>query len=255
LTTGGRAADEGRAPEARSGQGFTARGGWHLVAFLAAMVLILGMSIDWYSTDRGEELRRIEDVNRDSPRPNSQDAEDAAQGAENQEKNAWQADAFIDRLILIALLVAFVGAVVAAFMRSAGRRLEPPLHPSAIATVAGVAGTLLVLYRMIQPPGLNEAAVVKAGAPIGLAAVGILTVASRLAVLTEREEATGAVPDAGPATAPEPEPAERTRGRLGRMIERRGRGRPREEPPPPVEPALAPVETDAAAGEPGPDEF
>jgi hypothetical protein len=190
LTTGASPADtEGRGPGADEPSGFEGRGGWHLVAFLAALALVLAMSLDWYTTEQGEEFRRVEE-NAQSDRQVDPEIDDrAAQAAENEEKTAWQADALIDRLILVACVIAFLGAVVAAFMRSAGRRPEPPWHPSAIATVAGLAGTLLILYRMFQPPGLNDAAVIKSGAPIALVAVGLVTIGSRLAVLGERDEA------------------------------------------------------------------
>jgi hypothetical protein len=215
LTGGAPAAEaEGREPDAggtggsRDRTGFVGRGGWHLVAFVAALALVLAMSIDWYTTEQGEEFRRVEETNKNSQssqRLDSEDIERAAQAAEKEEKNAWQASAFVDRLILIACLIAFAGAVVATFMRSAGRRPEPPWNPSAIATVAGVAGTVLILYRMLQPPGLNDAAVLEPGAPAGLASLGILTVASRLATLAEREERAEGV---GPAVVePEPEPS------------------------------------------------
>jgi hypothetical protein len=190
LTTDASPADtEERDPGADEPSGFVGRGGWHLVAFLAALALVLAMSLDWYTTEQGEEFRRVEE-NAQSDRQVDPEIDDrAAQAAENEEKTAWQADALIDRLILVACVIAFLGAVAAAFMRSAGRRPEPPWHPSAIATVAGLAGTLLILYRMFQPPGLNDAAVIKAGAPLGLIAVGLVTIGSRLAVLGERDEA------------------------------------------------------------------
>ena len=201
-------AGEARDPEPDDVHGFSGRGGWHLVALVAALVLIVATAIDWYTTEQGEEYRRVERINRDSAtaqRLDSEDVERAAQAAEAQERNAWQADALVHRLILIACLVAFAAAVAAALMRAAGRRPEPPWNPSAIATIAGLAATLLVLYRMVQPPGLNDAAVVKAGAPIGLAAVGILTVAARLVTLAEREEARQAErPAPAPSAAPRP---------------------------------------------------
>ena len=202
----GEARDRGGAEEPH---GFSGRGGWHLVALVAALVLIVALSIDWYTTEQGEEYRRVERINRDSAtaqRLDSEDVERAAQAAEAQERNAWQADALVDRLILVACLAAFAAAVAAALMRAAGRRPQPPWNPPAIATVAGLAATLLVLYRMVQPPGLNDAAVVKAGAPIGLAAVGILTVAARLATLAEREEAATEAERPGPAPSAAPPP-------------------------------------------------
>jgi hypothetical protein len=231
LTTDASAAEaDGREPGSDAPSGFVGRGGWHLVAFLAALALILVMSIDWYTDERGEELRRIES-GPTSAQIGDDRQEEAANAAEAREKTAWQADALIDRLIVLACLIAFVGAVAAAFMRSAGRKPEPPWHPSAIATVAGVTATLLILYRMFQPPGLNEAAVVKAGAPLGLVAVGLLTIGSRLAVLGERDELAGDGPAArAPAdegdgeTQREETPSEPRVGLLSRLMQRRERG-------------------------------
>ena len=223
MTTGASPPEaEGREPERDEPGGFVGRGGWHLVAFLAALALVLVMSIDWYTTEQGEEFRRVE-KNSSSARQVDPDIDTrAAQAAENQEKTAWQADALVDRLILLACLIAFIGAVVAAFMRSAGRRPQPPWHPSAIATVAGVAGTLLILYRMFQPPGLNEAAVIKTGAPLGLIAIGVLTIASRLAVLGERDELSGGAVAAGAGVAVgEQESREPGDGPLSRLRRRR----------------------------------
>lgn len=224
MTTGAPAADaegrEGGAPEAP--RGFSGGGGWHLVAFIAALGLLLSMSLDWYTTEQGEEFRRVEDAAERSTRnvdPNLD--EDAAHAAEGQEATAWQADAFVDRLILIACLVAFAAAVAAAFMRATGRRPEPPRNPAAIATVAGLAGTLLILYRMFQPPGLNEVAIVKLGAPLGLVSVGLLTIGARLATVVEQEERAEA---RGEVAEPDGEDAEEERAR---RRERRGRGEER----------------------------
>ncbi|HEX8053325.1 MAG TPA: hypothetical protein VF517_10050 [Thermoleophilaceae bacterium] len=273
MTTGAPAAEaEGREPD--DAGGLRGRGGWHLVAFLAALALVLAMTIDWYTTEQGEEFRRVEQVNRDredSQRLDSEDVERAAQAAENEERNAFQADAFIDRLILLACLAAFVAAVATAFLRSMRRRAEPPWNPSALATVAGILATLLILYRMIQPPGFNEAAVVKPGVPIALAAVGILTVAARLATLIEREERLG--PVAVAAAEAEAAPRRRGRGRRSASVSsvtpvslaspeaeaaprRRGRGRrSRQEPAPGLAQPLAAPEAaqgSARSATPGP---
>ncbi|MEA2474664.1 MAG: hypothetical protein QOE06_2579, partial [Thermoleophilaceae bacterium] len=176
MTTGAPAADAG----GREPRGFVERGGWQFVAFLAALALIITMSVDWYTTDRGLELRRLEKAAQNTPTATDPALDkDAARAAEAQEKTAWQANAFVDRLIAIACVIAFLGAVAAALMRSAGREPKPPWHPSAIATVAGVVGTLLIVYRMVQPPGFNDVAVIRPGAPLGLVALGVLTIGSR----------------------------------------------------------------------------
>lgn len=160
-----------------------------VVASVAALLLLLVLAMDWYSTDKGEELRR--DAKLTEPgivgggefEPTLKEERESA--AEKEEKNAWQADAAVDRLVLIALLGAAFAALVAAFLRAADRRFEPSLTPSAVATWLGIAAALLVAYRIVQPPGINEGAVVKLGAVLGLLTVGVLAVASRIAARAE----------------------------------------------------------------------
>ncbi|MFL5781490.1 MAG: hypothetical protein ACJ760_09270, partial [Thermoleophilaceae bacterium] len=130
-----------------------------------------------------------------------------AEAAENHEKNAWQASGAIDGVIVIALLATAVLGIAAAFIRAAGRDVGPP-SPSALATIAGLIACALVAYRIFQPPGLNEAAVVKIGAPLSLVVVGALAIFARSAAAAERE-ASAAVAAAPPDAAqqePPPEP-------------------------------------------------
>ena len=127
MTSGAPPADaDGRETSPDEPTGFVGRGGWHLVAFLAALALILAMSLDWYTTEQGEEFRRVEE-NAGGARQVEPDLDErAAQAAEAQEKTAWQADAFVDRLIVLACLVAF-GARW--WPRSCGRRAGGPSLP------------------------------------------------------------------------------------------------------------------------------
>lgn len=183
------------------------------VAAVAALLLLLVMAMDWYTTERAEDFRR--DARLTEPgrtgggefEPNLKREREAA--AEEDEKNAWQAGAAVDRLVLLLMLAAAAAALVAAIARAADRRFEPPSSPSTLATALGLAAALLLVYRILQPPGLNDAAVVKAGAPLGLVLVGILALASRVAMRGEREEpAPDAPTDALPPPTGEPvEPA------------------------------------------------
>ena len=75
-------------------------------------------------------------------------------------------------------------ALVAAWARAADRRLGPP-SPSALASIVGLVACLMIVYRILQPPGLNAAAVVKPGAPLGLLCVGLLTIGARVAARGE----------------------------------------------------------------------
>jgi hypothetical protein len=172
---------------------FTRLGRGDLLAMLAALALLLVMATDWYSTKQGEVARDAQSKvlpqinNSDDPKVSTQEA----QFAETQEKTAWQADALIDRLILIALVASIALALVAAWARAADKRIGPP-SPSALASVVGLVACALIAYRILQPPGLNAAAVVKAGAPLGLLCAGLLTVGARVAARGERPRTTAA---------------------------------------------------------------
>ncbi len=169
----------------------------HAIALIAALALLLVMAPDWYTDKVGEQDRFFQhDV---VPQLNTQTvpsvSQEQAYAAEAHEKNAWQASGAIDRVILIGLLATAALAIAAAYMRAAGRRRTP----SPIATLTGLATAALIAYRIIQPPGLNEAAVVKWGAPAGLVCVGIVAIASRVATRAEREPQTAAPAADAPA--------------------------------------------------------
>jgi len=170
------------------------------VAMLAALALLLVMALDWYSSTVGERAREIEKLSEptggavadDTQRENQEAAAEQAQG---EEKNAWQATGLIDRLILIGLLGTVVLALAGAWLRAAGRRFEPPSSPAtATAVVATVTG-LLVAYRIIQEPGFDETTTVQAGAPLALIVLAVIALASRESMRRE---------DAGTAWAEDP---------------------------------------------------
>jgi hypothetical protein len=166
---------------------FTRLGRGDLLAMIAALALLLVMATDWYSTKVGEQARDnqskiLPQLNRDDPKESTRQGE----FADSQEKNAWQADGLIDRLILIAMLAAIALALVAAWARAADRPvLIGRWSPSWWASVFGLAASAMLVYRILQPPGLNAAAVVKAGAPLGLLCIGLLTIGARVAARGE----------------------------------------------------------------------
>lgn len=167
---------------------FTRLGRGDLLAMVAALALVLVMATDWYTTKLGEQARDVQA--KILPQVNNQTvpSESAKEGAfaDSQEKNAWQADGLIDRLILIALVAAAVLAIVAAWARAADRPVRiGRWSPSALASVIGLAACLMLVYRILQPPGLNSGAVVKVGAPLGLLCIGLLTIGARVAARGE----------------------------------------------------------------------
>jgi hypothetical protein len=186
----------------------------HLLAFVAALALLLVMAPDWYTDKVGEAHRQTEksilpEINNQST---PSESEKEAEVAEAHEKNAWQASAAIDRLTLIALLATAGLAIAAAFLRSIDRDVGPP-SPSGLAALAGLFACLLIAYRIIDPPGLNDAAVVKWGAPAGLLCAGLVAIGSRMALRAERaprppDAAEGADPAEQDQAATDGEPAE-----------------------------------------------
>jgi hypothetical protein len=168
---------------------FLRAGRGQLLAMVAALALLLVMAMDWYTTKPGEAARDAAAKVEPQVNVETQPSETSKLNtfAETQEKTAWQADGLIDRVILIALLAAVVCAVVAAWLAAAGKSIGPP-SPSALASVFGLLACVLIVYRIIQPPGLNSAAVVKPGAPLGLLCVGLLAVGARVAVRDARAE-------------------------------------------------------------------
>jgi hypothetical protein len=185
-----------------------------VVAAVAALVLLFVMASDWYSTVHGEEARRVEDISDPQGAAAGEIERDTREAgrlaAENAERNAWQADAGIDRLILVVLLAAVALALLAAALRAAGRRPAPPVTASAVGALLAAAGGLLVAYRIWQEPGLDSFNTVKAGAPFAVAVLGVLALAL---VSAMRGEDSGAAwkriqevdaREAAPPTAPPP---------------------------------------------------
>ena len=165
------------------------------VVFIAALALLFTTAFDWYSTVAGDEARRIEEQARPSEdQPSGQaeaEVEHAARElAESKEKNAWQVDGTIDRVILIGVLLTAALGVAAGFWRASGREARGP-GPYGLAGLVACATALLVLYRIIQEPDFDELTTVKVGAPLALGVLGVFAFAAATAI---REPAT---PDAG----------------------------------------------------------
>lgn len=165
----------------------------HVIAAAAALVLLLVMSMDWYTTDFGEEARRIESI-QDDPEPGTlageatrEVTEEAAIQAEEEEETAWQATGALDRVILVLLVATIVLALAAAALRAADRHYPPPLTPSLLASGFAAAAALLVTVRIVQEGAVEAGGAVAAGAPLGLLGLAAIAVGAGLAARTERE--------------------------------------------------------------------
>jgi hypothetical protein len=128
--------------------------------------------------------------------------------------SAWEAYSLVDA-VLAVLATAAAGMAVLAWQRPPGRRL---FAASAAVAALGAVMTLVVFYRLIDPPGDEAVVAVRLGAYLGLAATAAVTLAACL-TLSGVRVAIGA-PDAGvraPAwleelATPPPEVGRRTVG-------------------------------------------
>jgi hypothetical protein len=164
----------------------------HVVAFIAAIALLFVMALDWYSTTIGEEARRIEELSQPEGALGGEverrTQEDARFAAEREERNAWQGDALVDDLILVMLLVTIALTVALVLRRLAGRDPRPGL--TAAGALCAAAAGLLVAYRMWQEPGFDELNTVKAGAPLAIVVLGVLSLALATAYREEDRDAS-----------------------------------------------------------------
>jgi hypothetical protein len=153
------------------------------VVFIAALALLFTTAPDWYSTNVGEEARKLEQQARpeeDAPagQVETEVREDAGALAEGEERNAWQEDGAIDRVLLVALLLTAALGVAAGFWRAGGRGVGI----YGVAGLAACATALLVLYRILQEPGFDEITTVKIGAPLALGVLGVFAFASATSI-------------------------------------------------------------------------
>jgi hypothetical protein len=168
----------------------------HTVAAIAALALLLVMAVDWYTTDLGREARRIAELQAQDPAPEGNIAaeadreviEESAITAEEEERNAWQAAGFLNRLILVLMLAAAALALLAAALRAAGRRYPPPLSPIALAALPASLAGVLILIRIIEVGAVTPGGVVDIGAPLGLTATAAIALGAVVAARAEARE-------------------------------------------------------------------
>ena len=156
------------------------------VVFVAALALLFTTAPDWYSTTAGQDAREIqENAGADDSVPSgpqqAEVEEDAGALAESKERNAWQEDGLLDRIILVCLLVTAALGVAAAFWRASGRE-SAGIGAFGVAGLAATVSALLVLYRILQEPGFDDTTVVKIGGPLALAVLGVMAFACATAM-------------------------------------------------------------------------
>ena len=163
----------------------------HVLAAVAALLLLLVMAMDWYGSHQADQARQI----KASANPSGAEAgevgravqQDAQAIIARDEKNAWQTSATIDRVLLAFLLLTVLLPLAAAALRADGRRFEPPFTPSAASAVTAVIAALLVAYRIIQKPGADSATTLKIGPALALIALAVVGLGSAAAFQKEAD--------------------------------------------------------------------
>jgi uncharacterized membrane protein YhaH (DUF805 family) len=145
--------------------------------------------------------------------------------------NAWEAFSWIDLLMLLTIVVAVAVAVV----RLTDAVFEPPFSLNTAVAVLGGLSVLLILYRIIDPPGGGDIAGVSVDisptvvAFLGLIAAAGITYGGYRAMQEEgtsfgdlgdqlssgRGGQTGAPPQQPPAATPPPPPPPPSSGQGG----------------------------------------
>lgn len=184
----------------------------HVVAAIAGLVLLLVMAMDWYGSHEADLAHQI---NSSALTKGSQGGashavqEDADRIIARDEKNAWQEDDTLGRVILVLLLLTVFMPLFAATHRAAGRRSDPPWTPSAITALLAAVTALFVAYRILNEPGNDAVTTVKIGAPLGLLAVVAVGLGAAWAFQGEVDWAEMRRSATGPATSPDEASADR----------------------------------------------
>jgi hypothetical protein len=123
------------------------------IAGVSAILLFIFMFFDWFTVDvsGGEGLFSV-----------------SVGGS------AWEAFSTIDLFLMVTIIVAVAVAVV----RLSDALVEPPFSINAAVAILGAISVLLILYRIIDPPGGSDVAGVDIGPALGaflglIAAAGI----------------------------------------------------------------------------------
>jgi hypothetical protein len=190
----------------------------HVLAAVAALALLLVMAMDWYGSQEADRARQVESTANTSGAQAGEAGRAVKADADSiiarDEKNAWQTSGFIDRVLLALLLLTVFLPLVAAALRSEGRRYEPPWTPSAFAAVSAAVTALVVAYRVLDKPGSDASTTLKIGPVLALVMLAAVGVGAASAFQKEadwaemRRSATKAPEEAAPAAPDRPQAAD-----------------------------------------------
>lgn len=137
-----------------------------LIAGVSAIALFIVMFLPWFG---------IPGVEAQVPEGIALPEGTEVPGTESENLNAWKAENPLDIYLLIVVLVALAGVLMAG-------EGALPISASAATTVLGAIGTLLVLYQVFDVPGDLDR---KIGLFLGLIAVAGVTVGGWLSMQDE----------------------------------------------------------------------
>ena len=176
----------------------------HVVAGIGALLLLLVVAgADWYGTVSGDEFRELEERTEDASGAEAGEIdrrlnEDAGIAADRETKKAWEADGLIDRILLAVMLGAAALALLTWFTRSVGAKpTTKGLGPAGVAALLATAAAVLVAYRIIQEPGLDQVTTVKLGAPLALIPLAMIALGSSWALRADDDATEKEALDAG----------------------------------------------------------
>jgi hypothetical protein len=163
----------------------------HVLAAVAALALLLVMAMDWYGSHEADRARQVESTANTTGAQSGESGRaikaDADSIIARDEKNAWQTNELVDRVLLVLLLLTVFLPLLAAGLRAEGRRFEPPWTPSAIAATSAAVTALLVAYRILNKPGADASTTVKIGPLLALAMLAAVGVGAASAFQKEAE--------------------------------------------------------------------
>jgi hypothetical protein len=107
--------------------------GEKIAAISAALLFVIMILFTWFSVDFGSDNLGLT-------------------GGIDTGANAWQAFGFIDIILFVTILVAIGGAVITANASS----VNTPVAISAITCGLGILSVLLILFRIVDPPGSGD---------------------------------------------------------------------------------------------------
>jgi hypothetical protein len=124
-----------------------------MIAAISAVILFIVMFFKWFGYDFGGDVAGL--------------AASAGVDVPSVSANAWQSFGFIDIVLFVTVIVA-IGAAV---MKANSQSVNTPVAISAITAGLGILCVVLVLFRIIDPPGDSDR---KIGVFLGfLATIGV----------------------------------------------------------------------------------